>query len=154
MELLNFANLHHLLKNTKLRLKAEYGWDDDFINMAINEYGRFLILHKLQPKGKIVPGKVVDKVWHDHILHTREYIDFCKLEFGDFLHHDPKNQSSIETNDLIPTLELYEKSFGHPAPSKFWLEDIIVKTKVCNHSTTAKVTTPTKSYTASCCRCG
>jgi hypothetical protein len=56
-------NLHNAIKNTKLRLKKEYSWDDDFVNMAVNEYGRFLELHKKFPKEKIVPGKVVDFVF-------------------------------------------------------------------------------------------
>lgn len=147
---MDLVNLHSLLYNTKLRLKSEYEWDDDFVNMAVNEYGRFLILHKQNPKGKIVPGKIVDKVWHDHILHTRDYIKFCDHEFGGYLHHDPKDRSSSEINDLKPTTELYKQTFGHEPPKKFWLEDVHAK----NVSSSNKPTTPTTSYDASCCRCG
>lgn len=36
-----------LLENFKLRLKNEYSCDDDFVNMYINEYDRFIKLRKL-----------------------------------------------------------------------------------------------------------
>lgn len=120
--------------------------------MAVNEYAKFLYLHKSYPEGKIVPGKVVDKVWHDHILHTRDYIKFCQDNFGDYLHHDPKNLESSEVNDLTYTLNLYSKSFGYKAPSVFWLEEPCKQHKTSHQSTpTVKVTAST---TASCCRCG
>lgn len=71
--------LHKILANTKLRLKREYDLTDDYVNMAINEYGRFLYLHTISKQ--VVPGRVIDKVWHDHILHTKEYTEFCNKNF-------------------------------------------------------------------------
>lgn len=60
------ALLHVCLKNTKLRLKEDFGWDNEFIDGAVNEYHRFLLIAKIFPDDVIIPGKVVDKVWHDH----------------------------------------------------------------------------------------
>lgn len=152
------ATLHHNLENTKLRLKAEYGWDDDFINSAINEYDRFLQLHKRYPKGKLVPGNIVDKIWHDHILHTRNYFNFCKMEFGDYLHHNPRNLLSSEMDDINPTIELYTKEFGHRPPSKFWFGDVRIESNKQNQSEQPFVVgfgfgKNQGSYTPECCRC-
>jgi hypothetical protein len=36
-----------------------------------------------------MPSRVVDDLWHEFILDTREYGVFCKLAFGDFFHHVP-----------------------------------------------------------------
>ena len=36
-----------------------------------------------------MPSKVVDDAWHEFILHTKEYQDFCEGAFGRFLHHTP-----------------------------------------------------------------
>ena len=36
-----------------------------------------------------MPSQVVDKLWHEFILHTRDYDAFCKEAFGRFLHHVP-----------------------------------------------------------------
>jgi len=36
-----------------------------------------------------MPSQVVDDLWHEFILHTREYEAFCKQAFGGLLHHTP-----------------------------------------------------------------
>jgi hypothetical protein len=44
-----------------------------------------------QSGGRFVamPSKVVDALWHEFILHTRGYQDFCQRVFGRMLHHTP-----------------------------------------------------------------
>ncbi|AZC24071.1 MULTISPECIES: hypothetical protein [Pseudomonas] len=36
-----------------------------------------------------MPSQVVDDLWHEFILHTRDYQAFCHQAFGQFLHHTP-----------------------------------------------------------------
>jgi len=36
-----------------------------------------------------MPSQVVDDLWHEFILYTRNYDDFCRQAFGSFLHHTP-----------------------------------------------------------------
>jgi hypothetical protein len=36
-----------------------------------------------------MPSQVVDDLWHEFILYTREYSRFCQRAFGAFLHHTP-----------------------------------------------------------------
>jgi hypothetical protein len=36
-----------------------------------------------------MPSQVADDLWHEFILYTRDYQDFCKHAFGGFLHHTP-----------------------------------------------------------------
>lgn len=36
-----------------------------------------------------MPSQVVDDLWHEMILYTRNYDAFCKKAFGRFLHHTP-----------------------------------------------------------------
>jgi hypothetical protein len=36
-----------------------------------------------------MPSQVADDLWHEFILYTRDYNDFCKKAFGQFLHHTP-----------------------------------------------------------------
>lgn len=36
-----------------------------------------------------MPSQVVDDLWHEFILYTREYNRFCQHAFGRFLHHSP-----------------------------------------------------------------
>ena len=110
--------LHDDLKNTKLRLKKK-GWDDDSLNATINEYGKFLYLCQLYP-GQLVPGKRIDQVWHDHILHTQRYTNFCETEFGRYIHHVPKELSDDEKLESTETYELYEKTFGYKPSDVYW----------------------------------
>ena len=44
-----------------------------------------------QAKGKMVamPSEIVDVFWHEFLLFTREYQEFCKKGIGRFLHHTP-----------------------------------------------------------------
>ncbi|WPH19208.1 glycine-rich domain-containing protein [Variovorax paradoxus] len=36
-----------------------------------------------------MPSKVVDTAWHEFILHTQGYQNWCKAAFGGMLHHSP-----------------------------------------------------------------
>jgi hypothetical protein len=52
---------------------------------------RQFFLAYLNSGGKFVsmPSQVVDDLWHEFILYTKAYDDFCKQAFGRFLHHTP-----------------------------------------------------------------
>ncbi len=36
-----------------------------------------------------MPSQIADELWHEFILYTRAYQDFCRAAFGGFLHHTP-----------------------------------------------------------------
>jgi hypothetical protein len=40
-------------------------------------------------KSVSMPSEVADDLWHEFILYTQAYRDFCDRAFGDFLHHTP-----------------------------------------------------------------
>jgi hypothetical protein len=42
-----------------------------------------------------MPSKVVDDLWHEFILHSRDYASFCDKAFGGFLHHTPDSSMKI-----------------------------------------------------------
>ena len=39
---------------------------------------------------------IIDKMWHNFILFTREYNDFCNKYFGRFIHHSPNVDENKE----------------------------------------------------------
>ncbi|MGH8584811.1 MAG: glycine-rich domain-containing protein [Gammaproteobacteria bacterium] len=47
-----------------------------------------------------MPSQIVDEAWHEFILCTREYAEFCQQAFGRFLHHTPaeamKNRAQVQ----------------------------------------------------------
>jgi hypothetical protein len=135
------AELHRRLTNTKLKLQKEHGWSEDYTTLCVNEYAKFLHLHVTYPEGKIVPGRQLDNVWHVHILHTKEYADFCEKFLHGFLHHTPKDLSSNEVNDMQHTLDLYEQCFGYKAPVMFWTEEPAPKNKIIPSKVTVSTVT-------------
>lgn len=59
------------------------------VDLAEREYKRYLTLIKLNPRKEIVPTKLMDKFWHQHILDTVAYHKDCMAVFGFFIHHFP-----------------------------------------------------------------
>jgi hypothetical protein len=159
---MDFVAIHKELQNTKLRLKNKFHWDDDFVNGAVNEYCRFLFLRKNFPDRSICPGFCVDEVWHDHILHTKNYIDFCEKMFGEYLHHIPKDLTTNDEFDPTQTIELYTQLYGCPPPTAYWFDKAINKTTNSNKDTNTnkndhiKNNTDIYTYrnTSFDCRCG
>ena len=49
---------------------------------------------------KRVPTKQIDDAWHEFILHTRDYADYCMRRFGKFIHHVPELAVSDANCDL------------------------------------------------------
>lgn len=52
---------------------------------------RQFFLAYLQSRRQFVsmPSQVADDLWHEFILYTRNYAQFCRHAFGRFLHHTP-----------------------------------------------------------------
>jgi hypothetical protein len=56
-----------------------------------------------QPRTPLsMPSVVVDQLWHELVLHTREYAAFCDAAFGRFLHHETTDRAT----GLLATLSL------------------------------------------------
>jgi hypothetical protein len=88
---------------------------------AVCEYRRFLAL--LMGCGeRVTPCKLVDELWHQHILDSREYARFCVRVAGEFLHHTPHYEAPH--GDHAPafrrTKELYRERIGSEPPGRIW----------------------------------
>lgn len=58
--------------------------------LVLHGLRQFFMAH-LRSKRQFVamPSKVVDAAWHEFILHTRGYAQWCHAAFGSLLHHSP-----------------------------------------------------------------
>ena len=63
---------------------------------ALKEY--FYICNKAGQKMVSMPSQIVDDAWHEFILFTREYQEFCDRAFGYFLHHTPAEAMNGSTS--------------------------------------------------------
>lgn len=66
-----------------------------------------------RPKARLsMPSRGVDDLWHEMLLHTRDYAAFCDTAIGRFLHHEPdsamppKQARANQSDGLLATLLL------------------------------------------------
>lgn len=117
IEALDLSRLRFKYTQTSEAEMTVEEWD-----MAELEYRRFLNLKLLYPGVSFVPSKLLDKVWHAHILDTRAYREDCMKVFGRFIDHYPyfgiygKEDYANLVNAFEETIAMYEKHFG-PYPS-------------------------------------
>ena len=67
------------------------GWTAEQCEDAEVEYKRYLMLCRKfpHPAHSIVPNKIMDTMWHYHILDTRAYCRDSDKVFGGYFHHFP-----------------------------------------------------------------
>lgn len=95
------------------KLMEENGWNESFAYDSVEEYRKFMFLLATSEQF-MSPSKIVDKVWHQHILDTKAYAKFCDDIHGTFIHHVPRrsNQSDDEFIDSYNrTINQYQKIF-------------------------------------------
>ncbi len=116
------------LSPIKLKLmdaKEGKGWTNELVNRVEVEYRRFLFMNKQYPRLALVPSKLVDDFWHQHILDTKKYLSDCQEYFGYFLHHFPYFGKRGETDAenlkqcWQQTLSLYETLFKESAMDSY-----------------------------------
>jgi hypothetical protein len=61
--------------------------DCELTGHALRQF--FLAYLKSNRQNISMPSQVVDDLWHEFILYTRNYQIFCRRAFGVFLHHTP-----------------------------------------------------------------
>jgi hypothetical protein len=83
----------------------------------------------------------VDEAWHQFILFTAQYADFCQRFFGRYIHHSPSNAPNVEDPKQRPVAsfamfaERYEELFGSPLPD-IWYDErsVTVDRRVVNEN--------------------
>lgn len=61
--------------------------DRQLVARALRQY--FLVYLKSGLKPVAMPSQLVDDLWHEFILYTKHYQQFCKQAFGQYMHHTP-----------------------------------------------------------------
>lgn len=119
------ARVDEVLDLTNVRRKLAdpeegKGYDVAHLDRMETEYRRYLALQLAYPDRDIVPCRIVDEMWHQHILDTMAYALDCDAIFGSFLHHYPyfgmRDEAELqELHDAYAdTVECYRAAFGEP----------------------------------------
>ena len=96
------------------------GWTAEQCDDAEVEYKRFLALCRQfpHPTYSIVPNKIMEMMWHYHILDTRAYGRDCDKVFGRYFHHYPyfgmrgEEDATNLRHAFDKTKGLYRAAFG------------------------------------------
>jgi hypothetical protein len=102
------------------------GYGQQRLDLMETEYRKFLAMHLAYPEAEVVPCKIVDEMWHQHILDTIAYRTDCDAVFGCFLDHFPyfgtRGEGDAQALDdaYADTLGRYQRDFGAP-PAGTWI---------------------------------
>jgi hypothetical protein len=104
-----------------IRLARENFWTESFTKLALVEYKKFMYL--AATSGYMVsPSEIVDIVWHQHLIFTQSYQEFCKI-LGKQIEHIPSTHNKEEFEKFRKakenTKEHYERNFGNQ-PKSVW----------------------------------
>ena len=98
--------------------------DEKDVPIAFEELLKYLFVNAKSEK-KLTPSIRIDDIWHEFILFTKLYANFCEKEYGFFIHHRPGGSEEENINQYKETLNELEKQFGSlnehfwPIPGRF-----------------------------------
>lgn len=103
------------------RLANENYWTKKFTGEAIAEYRKFMYLAATSDF-MVSPSAIVDTVWHQHLIFTQSYQDFCSL-IGKQVQHIPSTHNPEEFEKFKQakerTKKFYLNNFGEQ-PKCIW----------------------------------
>ena len=116
------------------KIARKHGWSKSFALKAISEYKKFVYLGVVSDF-HVTPSKIIDVVWHEHILFTRAYREFCDEVIGyQFDHHPELMPVTDETGrynaQYVDTIEFYISEFSFEPPTAIWGETKYDKEKL------------------------
>ncbi|MBA3671109.1 MAG: hypothetical protein H0W68_03670 [Gemmatimonadaceae bacterium] len=106
------------------KLSRKHGWSSRFALRAIEEYRKFIYLGMVSDV-PVTPSRVIDQVWHEHLLFTRAYRAFCQEVLEREFDHNPELVSDDDQTETFraqyyATLDLYEREFNTSPPDDIW----------------------------------
>ena len=72
---------------------------DEDLQAVMKGLREYFHVINLAGKNKVVamPSQVIDVAWHEFILFTKDYANFCKKALGRFIHHTPAEAMKTQT---------------------------------------------------------
>lgn len=103
-------NLNFIIK----RMQKKHGFSRNKAERARITTLRYLAMSTISDIAVVPIDNDCDEFWHEMIIHTKFYAEFCLKFFGYFLHHEPANDSmnnSIAIKNFKPTIKIYHQIF-------------------------------------------
>jgi hypothetical protein len=100
----------------------------DEAEALFTEVKRYLVIAASEPdKSWHMYSLRIDECWHQFILFTRQYVEFCRRYFGRYVPHAPSNAPEVKPAAPVHRTtfrefgERYEQLFGAPVP-EIWID--------------------------------
>jgi hypothetical protein len=119
-----FGHDHPSLRAFAGKIARKHGWKNSFALRALDEYKKFIYLGMVSDF-EVTPSKIIDTVWHEHLLFSKAYRQFCQEIAGRPLDHHPElvpmeEQTGRYSAQYLDTITLYQKEFGLQPPASIW----------------------------------
>lgn len=106
------------------KISRKHNFSKHFALKAVKEYKKFLYLAVISDF-HVTPSKVIDIIWHEHILFTMAYRKFCDEIVEYNLNHHPElfpneEQTARYHAQYLETLDLYVSEFGILPTDDVW----------------------------------
>lgn len=106
------------------KISRKLGWPEKFTFKAILEYKKFVYLGVVSDFA-VTPSKILDQVWHEHILFNKAYRQFCAEVIQYEFDHNPElipaeDQTGTFNAQFLETIQLYKEEFGIDPPHEIW----------------------------------
>lgn len=112
----NFGGPDAPTKAFAKKIARKFGWSNKFALKAISEYKKFIYLGVFSDFA-VTPSKIIDQVWHEHILFSKAYREFCTEIIQYNFDHNPElvpiaDQTGTFNAQYLDTINLYQTEFG------------------------------------------
>jgi hypothetical protein len=116
------------------KIEIEHGYSNTTVKELLHEYRKFLFLATILPTS-VCPSRMVDTIWHAHLLFTPQWKPFTERVLGYHLQHRPDLGLTSQLQRLginyAKTYIGYMEYFGQP--SDYW-EKIPTITRGYSHA--------------------
>lgn len=119
-----FGHTNPSLKAFAGKIARKHGWKNTFALRAIEEYKKFVYLGIISDF-QVTPSKFIDVVWHEHILFSKAYREFCNEVIQQPFDHHPellpmRDLTGRFSAQYLDTISLYKTEFDLDPPALIW----------------------------------
>lgn len=102
------------------QVMRQYHWHKEYAYQVAREYGRFMKLRN--ESDQCSPSDDIDKFWHQHILNTALYTEYCQKRFKRLVNHNPEDayDQSKRRQRIKNSLTAYKRIFQKQPNLKVW----------------------------------
>jgi len=102
------------------RMVDKHGWEEKQAEACFEDTKRYLYLCATNPT-PVAPPQKIDEMWHNFILFTFDYEEFCLTRFGRFIHHRPRQRGESLEGKVLVGASVALSTFG--TVSEYWVEN-------------------------------